>query len=235
MSNTYCPGCRNPLKLGRFTACPSCGYDLVAGRPGGSAAAAPINPTSRSSANHAYGQAQWPPASGLPSTPAPSLVSDLFVFHGRLNRKRYFWLSMLALVIIVLFSLLTTLVADQVAPLEVDQYSYSALLALTIFMFVMFDFFVVFIWVVSSLMVKRLHDLDMPGIHVIWLWATCAPPWVADWALDWTSAGDIGTAAWIAVATSYIPCVAASIWIACVRGTNGDNKYGPPRVVFPMA
>lgn len=220
MSNTYCPGCRNPLKLGRFTACPSCGYDLVTGRPGGSAAAAPINPVSRSFANHAYGPAQWPPASGLPSAPAPSLVSDLFAFHGRLNRGRYCWLTVLVLASSIFLQVFISVVSVGVVETIFHRQSGSGF-----FVLLFACLFVVGFWIDWSLTIKRLHDLDMPGTHLIWMLALGISALVLSVS---PSLGTIGAVAWIAFA-------AVKIWLFCARGTNGDNKYGPPRVVFPVA
>jgi uncharacterized membrane protein YhaH (DUF805 family) len=212
MDSTQCPGCRSPIRSGRFKACPACGLDFATGRPGGSAASGPPVPPPRPYAGGAPGQVQWspPPAMAWPS--APPLASDIFSFAGRLNRGRYLGLTLLVLVagfvLAALFGALQE--ASRRGPAE------------SLFMLLAAAVVIASAWADFALTVKRLHDLDMAGTHLIWMVAlgvsaivlSASPPSIA-----------LGVVAWIAV-------LAVKIWLFCAPGTNGPNRYGPPRVVF---
>lgn len=212
MDSSQCPGCRSPIRSGRFNACPACGFDFATGRPGGAAASGPPVPPPRPQAGGAPGQVQWPPSPAFSGASGPSLAKDVFAFEGRLNRGRYIGLTLL--VVIAGFVLGALFGALEAASRRGSAESLFTLLGVAV---VIASF-----WADFALTIKRLHDLDMPGTHVIWMVAlgisamvlSASPPSIA-----------LGVVAWIAV-------LAVKLWLFCAPGTNGPNRYGPPRVVF---
>jgi uncharacterized membrane protein YhaH (DUF805 family) len=211
MDNSQCPGCRSPIKSGRFKACPTCGFDFATGRPGGAAASSPLVPPQRPNAGGATGQFQWSsPATTVLSR--ASLARDVFAFEGRLNRARFIGLTLL--VVVTGFVLGALFGALEAASRRGSAESLFMLLGIAVV--------IASLWSDFALTIKRLHDLDMAGTHMIWMVAlsvsavvlSASPPSIA-----------LGVVAWIAV-------LAVKIWLFCAPGTNGSNRYGPPRVVF---
>ena len=75
------------------------------------------------------------------------------------------------------------------------------------------------VWAGIALGVKRLHDMDMSGAHLIWVYLD---PVVAGALLDPVRTHLLGMVMWLGV----------TLWLWCTPGTNGANRFGEPRVLI---
>jgi uncharacterized membrane protein YhaH (DUF805 family) len=76
------------------------------------------------------------------------------------------------------------------------------------------------VWVGIALGVKRLHDMDMSGAHLIWIYLV---PAVAGAVSEAVGVSFVGTLVGLGI----------TLWLWCTPGTNGANRFGEPRVLIP--
>jgi uncharacterized membrane protein YhaH (DUF805 family) len=68
-------------------------------------------------------------------------------------------------------------------------------------------------WIGIALMVKRLHDIGLSGLHAAWIAVLLASlPWFAETDLGWTLV---------------VAAIAAVAWLLLTRGQGDANAYGP--------
>lgn len=79
------------------------------------------------------------------------------------------------------------------------------------------------IWAGFALGVKRLHDMDLSGSHMIWIYIPSSfTGLLGTPAPDWLNA--IAVIAWLV-------SMGLTLWLWCIPGTNGPNRFGAPRVL----
>jgi uncharacterized membrane protein YhaH (DUF805 family) len=140
----------------------------------------------------------------------------LFSFDGRLNRQPY-WIATIVL------TLAAIVVASGVA---------AALLRVAHLWLTGFGF--ILAYPAAAVFAKRLHDRNKTG----WLAALLIVPMLIETVLD--PAGGVTQTElvhWVYRATSAMTLLVA-LWflieLGCLRGTDGDNRYGPdPLAVAP--
>jgi uncharacterized membrane protein YhaH (DUF805 family) len=221
-----CPGCGRSLQGGRFAACPGCGFVLKAGTYGPSQATAAGSPQTNTTAHPPFqgssiATPRHPTQQLVPTTqgtmPSLHLRSDLFSFVGRIHRASFILLSIACAVIFYVLIILIGIcieISDQfTAPFI---FFFAALIALFIFN----------VWASIALGVKRLHDLNLSGAHMIWIYllnvfiGLLSPFIIFSWGVVLVMLGAL------------LSC-GIMLWLSCTPGTNGDNKYGPPRLLVP--
>ena len=72
------------------------------------------------------------------------------------------------------------------------------------------------IWVSLALTVKRLHDMGLAGIHVIWFLL-----------LNLAAGGARALSPGLGILLD-VACFGVSLWLLFKRGDDGANQYGPP-------
>ncbi len=127
-----------------------------------------------------------------------------FSFRGRLGRLAYFGYGLLA------FLLGGILMAIGGALAGYNAYG-AAVVPLAAGV-------VVIIWSSAAITIKRLHDMDLSGIHLWWIYGISA----LGAALQQVSQG-------LSIVLGAVN-FGVGIWLLFKRGTNGDNRYGPPPV-----
>lgn len=127
-----------------------------------------------------------------------------FSFRGRLGRLAYLGYGLLAL-----------LVCGIIVAIGAGFGANGALAPAVVFIGVGC---VLMFWSSLAMTIKRLHDMDLSGRHLWWIYGINA---VAGAMQDISPA-------WNAVIGALNFGVA--IWLLVTRGTNGDNHYGPSPV-----
>jgi uncharacterized membrane protein YhaH (DUF805 family) len=136
----------------------------------------------------------------------------LFSFNGRLNRLPFFGYSVLAVVaLFVVIGLGVTLCFSK----EVTGVILGSV--------VMLAGFPVAVWSVYALLVKRLHDLDMSGLHAIWFYLLGIAP------------SAFATEAPVLAAICGLAQFGFSLYFLFAPGTVGQNRFGQPRVANASA
>lgn len=146
------------------------------------------------------------------------MLEAYFALSGRVRRWRYFLYSCLLWIIVLLLILLAIPLIDNA------RYPLAASLAVLILIGLFW------IWADAALTVKRLHDLDGPGTHYLWmvlLPALLGGGGTLSFAvrsvvvnLNW-SGGILSplAALWILL---------AHLYLVFARGTDGPNRFGYP-------
>lgn len=134
----------------------------------------------------------------------------LFGLQGRLGRTAYIGYGLLTCV--VMGVVVGALVATGVSALQPGKGggtgpALGALVAAVPLLLAGF-------WVSIALGVKRLHDMDMSGAHMIWIII---------------SSGVAGAIPFIGLLFS----LGLMLWFWCVPGTDGANRFGQPRFAAP--
>lgn len=207
-----CPNCRRAMQGGRFNACPACGYDPARQEPQVSRpASAAVSPNA---------VAQVVPSSTQTANNSKTMLGErfelkhaLFRFDGRINRFAFniIYMSLIVSTFITAFvAVYTTGVSPKDRSIIYAVWSIAAAAIL------------LSLYCGLSLTIKRLHDLDMSGIHTIWIYFIGVLPI----AMANSTSG---------VASPFFNLIQIGIflWLMCARGTNGPNRYGPPKVTFP--
>lgn len=127
-----------------------------------------------------------------------------FSFRGRLGRLAYFGYGLLAL-------LVSGIVIGIGGAFAAGHATIPATILIGIGV-------VVLLWSSLAISVKRLHDMDLPGIHLVWINTISS----LSGALQWVS-----PALAIIFGAIYF---GVAMWMLFKRGTNGDNRYGPSPV-----
>lgn len=133
-----------------------------------------------------------------------TIVDVLFRFEGRLGRLAYFGYSV--------FVLLAT-VALVVGAVNLAQTGtgYGAAMALLILIGTALGS----VWTSTALSVKRLHDTNLSGLHMIWIFIVNA--------LANALTQQAPTLSLLFAAIT----VAVGLWMLFAPGTKGDNQFGP--------
>lgn len=126
----------------------------------------------------------------------------LFGFRGRLGRLAYFgYLFLAGVMALVLAGTGMALLS----PREGTGLIGIALIAAG---------FLGYVWVTVAVQVKRLHDLDMAGTHLIWVLAVSA------------GAGAFTSANQTLAILFGLGTLMISLWLLFAPGTSGANRFG---------
>jgi uncharacterized membrane protein YhaH (DUF805 family) len=138
-----------------------------------------------------------------------SLTQLLFSFQGRVNRAKYWLITILSGLVMVALGTMAFISA------------FSGAEGTTIVLVVLLvALFIPMIWIGLAVAVKRLHDCNRSGWWVVFFYIV---PGILQ------SIGDQleGVAAYV----FYLPALAIWIWslvqLGFLRGTDGPNQYGP--------
>jgi uncharacterized membrane protein YhaH (DUF805 family) len=170
--------------------------------------------------------------------------SYFFSFQGRINRaKLWLFIPIMIGIYIVYFMLFSVLFGSSIfamlkggsAGLAAGGASIGAGMLLTCILFI------AILFASLALTVKRLHDRDKGAIWIVvfWLLPVIINVVVVMNRFAAMSAGD-GTMSAANPAMSGLSLVsfAISIWafveLYCLRGTAGDNRYGPDPLALPQ-
>jgi uncharacterized membrane protein YhaH (DUF805 family) len=124
----------------------------------------------------------------------------LFSFNGRLGRLAFFGYVVLMYVI---FGLIATVGFGIIGS------GNNALGGLMVGLG-----FIAFLWMDLAVVVKRLHDLNLPGVHLLWI---SAPSVVATCVAS--SNGSLAAICWVAH-------FLIGLWMTFAPGTLGPNRFG---------
>lgn len=153
--------------------------------------------------------------------------NTFFTFKGRFNRARYWVNSVAAFVVAMLLQLIAIYMFP--IPEEVINIFHSETLQQVIVGIIQFSPAVTFVYISTAISVKRLHDRDKSGwwalfylglpslVLVMIVVAADAQGQVAGWPA--------------ALVIPYlILLIVTFIELACLKGTDGPNQYGPDPV-----
>jgi uncharacterized membrane protein YhaH (DUF805 family) len=134
------------------------------------------------------------------------MLKELFTWKGRLGRLRYFLYSLASLLLI---GLGFVPVALEIGYLQVPGTDPSACAIL----FIVAGFGVA-MWIGIVTLIRRLHDLNLSGW---WLFATFLSSLFA------------GSPSLIVQIIAGLFSLGWGVYLTCVAGTPGDNRFGPAR------
>jgi len=140
-------------------------------------------------------------------------MHEMFGFTGRMARLPYFGYSVLAYLVMAMLGAAG-------AVLLVSHNPVGILVAAVLFLAVV----VVGVWTAIALWIKRLHDLDLPGTHTIWMILLYLAGNIL-WSLSVASNND-GT--FIVALLISLADLGVALWLLFAPGTPGVNSYGPP-------
>jgi uncharacterized membrane protein YhaH (DUF805 family) len=150
-------------------------------------------------------------SAAAPLLAAPmTLAQKLFSFRGRLNRAAYIGLTLLCAAAVG--------VGIRIA-IGIGASGHGSRGPIIIAVSLAIPLMIVGYWAGAALCAKKLHDLNLSGAHVIWIYLFGIG----------ASAITFLAPVWITV-LFYIADVGILLWLWCTPGTNGPNCYGPPRV-----
>lgn len=146
--------------------------------------------------------------------PFVSHILELFDPRGRLDRKG---------LLVVAFSMLSLQVAAGTFAVRTGiALDHPAIILAK----------VLFLWLATAAVSKRLHDLDRSawvvpkaaGLLLMWsvLVSAVLMLWLGRAALQ---QGETGF--WLSVAATTLPVFVATLWLHCAPGSPGTNRYGP--------
>jgi uncharacterized membrane protein YhaH (DUF805 family) len=148
-----------------------------------------------------------------------NLVNLFIGFNGRINRAKFWIVVLCSVVIILAVSGVTTAVTS----------SMSAALRAVLIAYIP----VTYIGVVN--VIKRLHDRNKSGLWVLLFYGAPAALGLVAWLLEGGSDTSVGLL--LLQLVSLIITIWALVELGCLRGTIGQNKYGPdpqaPEVLTP--
>ncbi|MFC7734274.1 DUF805 domain-containing protein [Roseomonas sp. GCM10028921] len=134
-----------------------------------------------------------------------TLTQTLFGFKGRLGRLAYLGFSALVLFVLLISTMVGALL----------MHSGSAAMAMPAFLMV--GATALCCWAALALTVKRLHDMDMSGWNTVWIYAVMVV------GSMFSGAPNVGP---VLSAVITLPLWA---WLTFKTGTEGSNRFGPPR------
>ena len=141
-------------------------------------------------------------------------MHEMFGFTGRMARLPYFGYSVLAYVVMALLGAIG-------AVLAIGSHNPVGILVGVVFFLAVV---VVGVWTGFALWIKRLHDLDLPGTHAIWMVLLYLAGNIL-WSLSVASHND-GT--FIVALLIGLAQLGVALWLLFAPGTPGVNRYGPP-------
>src|SRR6185295_16566645 len=137
-------------------------------------------------------------------------------FDGRINRAKY-WLATIILVILILGIMFAIGFALGMS-LDAEDFKFKA---------VIFVFQLITLYPSAAVMVKRLHDRNRPGYFAAFMLG----PIILKSATDLLGlTGDLehqGALDYLFLAATLGVGIWFFIELGCLRGTIGDNQYGP--------
>ena len=142
------------------------------------------------------------------------MLEAYIALSGRIRRWRFFLYSFVLWIIIPVLALLgIPLVNNARYPVAA-----AVIVVIAIGLFWM--------WAGFALVVKRLHDLDKPGWHYVWMFLLPALL-SGGFSVHWTgsASGHWSIGYW---QTAGIVPVLATLYLIIARGSDGRNKYGYP-------
>jgi uncharacterized membrane protein YhaH (DUF805 family) len=144
-------------------------------------------------------------------------------FQGRINRRPFWWATILLLVIVTVLAIGTFVAVGPTLTVDLDPEDPR----LKTFVFVMQAISLVSLYPGLALTVKRLHDRDRPGYFAAFLYLPLVIKEITDLA---GITGDPENASPLDLPLYGIIFI-ASLWFLIVlgflRGTAGPNRYGP--------
>ena len=147
----------------------------------------------------------------------------LFSYKGRISRLRYlFSVTFLSTVCIILMYGGNSLYEGEMQRAYGEGRSDPGVLLrgwVILSILLVFGAFIVFVWAVSALTVRRLHDMDLSGKHAWWIYALSCLTTIVSSNFTKASIIPIGTLCW-----------GVNTWLVISRGTNGSNRFGPSQV-----
>jgi uncharacterized membrane protein YhaH (DUF805 family) len=133
-------------------------------------------------------------------------------FEGRINRAKY-WLATIILVVAIF---IVMFVVGFVLGMSIDPSDIK-------FKAVVFVFQLIFLYPSAAVMVKRLHDRNRPGYFAAFMLVPVITDMIG-------ITGDVLNMNALYYLLSLIT-LAVAVWffveLGCLRGTIGDNQYGP--------
>ena len=138
---------------------------------------------------------------------ALSFFETLFGLQGRLSRAAYIGYGLLNCVVMgIVIGVLFAVGASALQPGKGGGAAGPALGALAAAV----PLLLASLWVNIALGVKRLHDMDMSGAHMVWIVISSAV---------------VGAIPFIGLLFS----LGLLLWLWCTPGTDGANRFGQPR------
>jgi len=142
------------------------------------------------------------------------MLEGYFSIHGRIRRWRFFLYSLVLGIIIPVLTLLAIPAVDHAR----DRFiaGIIAVVGITIF----------WAWGAFALVVKRLHDLDRPGWHYVWMFLLPGLL-TSGFTVHWSGGGSGAWSVGYGQVWGIVP-VLAFLYLVLARGTDGANKFGYP-------
>lgn len=147
------------------------------------------------------------------------MLEAYLTFSGRMRRFRLLVFSLLLIVLLLFIGIVGSLLLESARNPTAAGISLQALLVL------------LWLWAWSAMGVKRLHDLDKPGWHYLWL---ALAPQALVLATSTTVVHANGRAIGFSIDAGLLGILGA-IWLLLgvlflllARGTDGPNKFGYP-------
>jgi uncharacterized membrane protein YhaH (DUF805 family) len=142
--------------------------------------------------------------------PVSRLARDAFGLEGRLGRLAQVR-TFLVLTIVFAAGLLAVIPLLRSASVEAQLVGRAAGVAL----------FIMLLWTNLAITVKRLHDFNRSGLHVIWVYAATAVALAAGSALHGQGGAVAALAGILLVGAGVI-----QLWLLLAPGTRGPNRFG---------
>ena len=140
--------------------------------------------------------------------------SDLFTnFAGRIGRKRY-WLGVFLLIALAI-------------AVTAVLFSVGTALQDTAFAYLAFFIQLAFLYPATALMVKRLHDRNRPDYFVAFMLGPLILKFLADLLDRIDNHLNVNALDYLLGAIIFLASLWFFIELGCMRGTIGENKYGP--------
>lgn len=147
------------------------------------------------------------------------MLEAYFTFSGRMRRLRLTIYLLLLVVLVVLVVVTGMLTIDRARYAEAARFVFYAAMA------------VLWFWGLAAMGVKRLHDLDRPGWHYLWLVLAPQALVLAGGTSDFTLRGGSLSFSLEGGMLSILGVIWLSLgllYLLLARGTEGANRYGYP-------
>jgi uncharacterized membrane protein YhaH (DUF805 family) len=142
------------------------------------------------------------------------MLEAYFSIEGRIRRWRFFLYSLVLGIIIPVLTLLAVVAVDNARDPVIA--GVIAFVVITIF----------WSWAGFALVVKRLHDLDRPGWHYVWMFLVPGLL-TSSFSVHWRGGGGGTWEFGYGQIWGIVPTI-AFLYLVLARGTDGPNKFGYP-------
>lgn len=129
-------------------------------------------------------------------------MKQLLSFNGRMARLNYFLVQIAAMIVMVFAAIFAGFAGNVVGERDL------------MFVFLGGPVFVVGMWVYLTTTVQRLHDIGLPGWHLLWI----------EGFLLVSSLFDVKDALGLVV---NVAAIALSLYLMLMPGEDKENAYGP--------